>query len=414
VRGVSYRRAAWSLPLLAAVLAGCIGGDGEGSDHDHKHEGHEPAAVETGVNIVGAVPYEGPATAEAMKEACADAEDEHGCYLGHLGSLLAARGSESAFWMLENLTHIDSSVRAGAHPLAHKLGYEALLAYGSIALTLQECSYKVFAGCFHGALEAYFDSLERVTEASMEGLCPSDNRFREYTCLHGVGHGLMLNTGNDLNGSLRLCDLQDTWFARASCHGGAFMENVVGYIDSKRQGGEVHDHGDGPVQYTVDAEDPYYPCNVVDRDHKSSCWLMQTSLILHFNKGDFEATAAVCAAEAQGYAETCFRSMGRDAAPYTDRDVEEAVGHCALAPQDDWKGACLAGFAAESMLNFVDPTLGLGICAQGTEAMKPECYRETGQQARYMWGTDEAVADLCAQVEAAHIAHCREGGELDE
>jgi hypothetical protein len=339
------------------------------------------------------------------------------CVLGHLKGLLAAEGAGVAFGLLENLSEIDSDVRRESHPVAHGLGRYAFDAYGSIQLAMEECSYRVFAGCFHGALEAYFSSLHDVTLGAIRGLCPEDNDFREYTCLHGVGHGLMLQSRNDLNGSLDMCSFLPGDFARASCYGGAFMQNIVGYLESRsgtvgHEHGSAHDHG-GPLVYLVDAADPSYPCNAVESPYQKTCWLIQTSLILHFNGGDFRATAQVCEEEPDGHQETCFRSYGRDVGARTRGDVARAVVLCGHPSSDAWRGVCIEGFVANAILRDADPGRGLAVCAQVPEGMQAPCYRQTGVKARIMLETKDDVAALCDQVPEPYSRDCRSGGRVE-
>jgi hypothetical protein len=360
--------------------------------------------------------YAGPTDGPGVAAACAAAPDRVACATQALVRLLAAHGSGPAFDALEALGASDALYAGQGHPMAHVLGRSALDAYGSIRLALQECSYKVFAGCFHGALQEHFERLQAVDEGSVQGLCPSDNAFRQYTCLHGVGHGLMLATRYDLPRSLALCDALEGSFAQGSCHGGAFMENIVGYFDSL-QGAHHHDHdhGDGaPVVYAVDRARPAYPCDASAEHTQGTCWLMQTSLVLHFNGGDFRAAAQVCARDAGLHADACFRSLGRDAASYTKRDAAAVAGHCAHAPPEgNGRALCIRGFVAESVLHYASPEAGLRACAALPQQDKGACYDEVGVQGRGMRDAD-AMAQACAQAEPGWEKTCRAGALLSD
>jgi hypothetical protein len=326
-----------------------------------------------------------------------------------LEKLLAAKGAEAAYTALEDLGKIDSVLQAQGHPIAHELGAYALTAYGTIDTTLANCSYKVFGGCFHGALQSYFASLPQIDASVIQGLpCPSDTLFRQYTCLHGVGHGLMLATGNNLTQSLPLCDDLPTSFGQGSCWGGAFMENVVGYMENAS--GTAHHHGSIPQVYYANASDPQYPCDIVADKYKDSCWLIQTSLILYLHGGDFSYLAKVCP-QTGAWNLTCYQSMGRDASDYALNDPPKVVSYCALALDAAGRAACIRGFAADIVLNFVSPERGIAACKQLPDVDKAPCYDRVGIETSMMRDHDGSAA-LCATAEPNYVQTCRHGAGL--
>src|SRR5204863_190992 len=55
----------------------------------------------------------------------------------------------------------------------------------------------------------------------------SKTYFLLYQCVHGLGHGLMIYSLNDLPYSLHVCDQLATMWDRSSCTGGVFMQNFL-------------------------------------------------------------------------------------------------------------------------------------------------------------------------------------------
>ncbi|MGH2669201.1 MAG: hypothetical protein ACRDH5_08825, partial [bacterium] len=220
-----------------------------------------------------------------------------------------------------------------------------------------------------------------------------------------LGHGLMLSTGYDLDRSLELCAGLLTDHDRGSCYGGAFMENLVAYINSQT-GGHVH----GDHEYAVDPDDWLYPCNAVPEDTHVSCWLIHTSLVLYYNGGDFEETAGVCAALEAPLDHTCYASMGRDASAYMQRDPPRVAEACAFGGEEG-RDPCIRGFLSEVVLNYVDPRAGLDACRALPEIDKPACYGELGQEGLNISGaaTMEAV---CAEADDGYEDECRAGAGL--
>lgn len=424
------------LLLAAAMYGGALGaesvdwlsnsaslhGHSHGHSHgdDHAHDGHAhggaPMAGMRGVSIVGNVTYFGPATAQALLDACEDFDDARmDCWVHHLRDQVEAFGPVPAFDMLEAIGDLDADARAQGHTMAHELGHHAYMAYGlDIAVTLSNCSYKVFQGCIHGALQAYFGDLagqgEAVDGDAMNTLCSGTNTsFEEYACNHGVGHGVMMYTNYDLHGSLDTCRLMDGGFRESACYGGVYMENVHGYFDSLDPDFVPHDHGGGPPTYWVSPDDPAYPCNEVKSVYANSCWVMQTSLILHFNGVDFRDASAVCDEAGDSHL-SCYRGLGRLARPYADGNPALMSKHCSYGDEEE-QTICVRAFVAGAISDANDPDAGRDLCPDLADAMEIPCHEEVGEQAGYMLG--DAVADYCDDGPAEFVDACRRGAGLD-
>ncbi len=410
-------------------LSASVGGHGDGDAHglsghhssgpggseDDGHGGHGTLALlgTRGVNVVNTTTYYGPTTGAELVAACnSSVNPGRECWLHHMKDLLEAEGAVASFDLLVDLSRVNAAANNEGHDLAHVLGHHAFLVYGlDISLTLGECSYEVFQGCIHGALQAYFDDLARqgteLTKASLNTLCSAaTSQFEVYTCYHGVGHGITMYTNYDLPGSLDTCDMLTGWFERASCVGGVFMENVVAYHDSLDPDHEAHDHGHGEEPtYWINPDDPAFPCNAVKAKFASACWRMQTSVILRANGADFQAAALIC--DAQGdYADACYSSLGRDAAPYGDRQASRMSKYCSYASTDAFRTTCIEAFTAGVILQENDPESGMALCTQLSVYDKEACYRETGVQARFMRTVDEVNA-MCDAAPEQYQATCK-------
>ena len=351
----------------------------EAGGHGHGHGGHgEHGASGTyrpRASVVGLFAYDGPPDAQGFLDRCGT---DANCLLPLLDRLLLARGSEAAFSMLDELAKLHPEVKRQDHLMAHELGRKALEAYGTIEETLATCSYKVFQGCLHGSLQAYFESAG-VDFAKLPGLCPTDNAFRAYACWHGVGHGLMLAYDFDLEASLRACDALPRDVDRSNCHGGAFMENVVSYFHSLGPNANDHGHDLANVSFYVDRDRPHYPCDVSPRKSQPACWRLQTSLILYHNGYDYEDAANQCGLAPKEHVATCFNSLGRDTAARMPNDIPRASSICALAPTEDARAMCVSGFIATIILDHADPNAALPRCAQFEGDDQRACYERMGE-----------------------------------
>lgn len=371
------------------------------------HGGHEHGDA-TALRFTLGGPYTGPSDADAVLAACpGSVVAATPCYTRTLNDLLAARGSEAAFDVLDEMSKRNVDVALAGHVIAHDMGAQALRVYASIDEALRTCSHKVFQGCFHGAIQAHFRSLDRIDERAVATLCPTDDPFRSYVCLHGVGHGLMLATGYALNESLGLCDATGDSYASGSCHGGVFMQNFAGWKESREPAVAGHaSHGDKPAErYWIDPGDLNFPCNIIDADYQWSCWYFHTSVVLTLNGQDFDDANARCRALNATLHTACYRSLGRDASVYRNYDATAASQICMSAPASG-QGPCVRGIVANSILYYATPDAGIPVCRAIGEAVKLECYAELAIQGRTM--APDRMAEVCASAEPEYVQTCQE------
>jgi hypothetical protein len=387
-----------------------------GDAHGDHAGGHSQVlfAGTRGVPTVGTLAYYGPTTGAGILQACSAAgQPNQDCWVSYLQHYLASAGAVPAFDALVQLTELDAGANTNSHPLAHQLGYQAYDAYGlDIRLAIRECSYELFQGCIHGALQAHFSDLaaqgKSLNAGTLRAICEApDSSFEGYVCHHGMGHGVHLHTGYQIHDSLKLCSLLGTWLAQENCYGGVHMENVVGYLDSTRPGHVPHDHGGGEPVYWVDPDDLAYPCNTIASAYRDSCWVMQTSLALHFTGGDFQRTARLCDSEAGPHRLRCHNGVGREAAPWANYDPRGMSQRCTHSTADA-EEVCVKAFTAGTILQFNAPQRGADLCPSLPDHQKPWCWSEAGRFAQSMAGSEAAVA-LCASAPVEYRATCNSG-----
>ncbi|MES2154268.1 MAG: hypothetical protein V4510_03955 [bacterium] len=363
--------------------------------------------------IVGFMANTGPSNATAIRAGClkVDGTNDFDCIEADLEAVLRAEGSEVAFKVLEDMTKLDRAIEADGHPLAHGLGRTALTVYGGPRTALHYCPYVLSSGCFHGVQQAYFDSLPKMETYIIQGLCVSDDSSWRFQCLHGMGHGLELYTNYDLNRTLAYCDLLDGWLAIESCQGGAFMENLVGYIDSQSPtpaGG--HNHG-GPVRPTpvflVKPSDPAFPCDVMAEPYLKTCYYLQSSVTLRFNGFDFDGVVRMCQGAPTRYTDVCFTSMGRDAGASVRMDPGATSALCEKATQVQAE-ACIRGFIGGVVNDHSDANDSIPACHDVHQQLKEACYTQAGVSAKGMLDA-QAVGLLCSRAEDGFVAACLRG-----
>jgi hypothetical protein len=344
---------------------------------------------------------------------------------------------------LNGVAERDRDVRRDAHVYAHGIGIAAFGGPDSVGTVFARCTPEHQSGCYHGVVQAYFIDARRsggeVTAEAANALCrdyragegtPGD-RWLQFQCAHGMGHGLVMFHGHDLPTALRGCDLLASDFERETCYQGAFMENVVNALMPHHPasalahgGGGEHDaHGGAHAGHgteaatapfrALDPDDLLYPCSAVEERYWSACYSMQTSAILHHTGRDVARTAAECLRAPERMRSTCFVSLGRDISGITVQDRAASRRQCALVPDAADRSWCHVG-AATNMLNVTARVEdGIAYCRElpATED-KTRCYELVGSQLLVLAPTEPEREAACRSAEDAFVEACRRGARL--
>ena len=353
-----------SVLVVAAVLAGlnpAVFGSGDGG----------AARVAT----VGGVAIEADDAAALLSDAPPEsAEDCRGrtvgkanCYRDYFAGVMREQGADTAVAEIAALSETDDYVARDCHQVVHDLGNDAADYYGDVGIALTYEGSACWSGYYHGVVEyaiSQFGGTELFDE--MPNICTTAAAqrysFTHYNCVHGLGHGVMLNTDGDLFGSIPYCEtLPDHW-ELSSCVGGAIMENVV----SAQQG----------IATDVRTDDLIYPCNVIDDDYVDECFAMQTSWML-FRLGyadeNFAEAFAICDTVREDMVDNCYRSMGRDISGSSLLEVGRVVRLCSLgdpAHQEE----CYVGASLNAVYNNHGTEMATALCEAIEARMQDACY----------------------------------------
>ena len=224
-----------------------------------------------------------PSKQLSLKERCAGPRaNDFDCYETYFVETVKNGGIAAAFAELRS--HYETPfVKSQCHPLTHVIGNAAAEQFKEVADAYAEGDPFCWSGYYHGVLESFIGRIGITNlEREMGGICVKlrDKRpysFDHYNCVHGLGHGVMAITQDELFASLKLCSggLRENSWEEQSCVSGVFMENVI--VDGKNHF----------TKYLKPAE-PLYPCTAVDEAYKTTCYLMQTSYMLKVTNGDFK------------------------------------------------------------------------------------------------------------------------------
>lgn len=261
---------------------------------------------------------------------------EFACHKTHFDTLAEVFGERVALDDLKHLYARDPFVVSQCHQLAHGIGNVAARSYADIADAFVNGDAICWSGYYHGVVEEFVHERGKDTFTNnADRMCANIKdkerySFDYYNCVHGLGHGVMAVTKNELFESLALCDnLTGDWEKR-SCYGGVFMENVM--VDNRNH-----------YAAYLKPDDLLYPCNAVGHAYKEECYKMQTSYALTKNGRDFNGLFELCAGADPDFRNTCAQSIGRDASGSSVSDVEKTKTTCALADTDDQHANCIIG-----------------------------------------------------------------------
>ena len=295
------------------------------------------------------------------------------CYRSYFASVMRSVDASAAVAEIVGLSEVDDYISIDCHQIVHDLGNDAAEWYGDIGIALSYEGSPCWSGYYHGVVEyaisqfsetLLYDEIAYICTAAAE----VQYSFTHYNCVHGLGHGVMLNLDGDLFASIPYCEaLLDIWEAE-SCVGGALMENII----EAQQG----------IATAVRTDDLVYPCNVIAEVYVDDCFAMQTSWMLYrlgYELGDYQADEifiaafAICDTVREDMIDQCYRSMGRDISGSSQLDVGWVLWRCSLG-DDTRQAECIVGASLNAVFERHDTLLATALCDAAAGPLQESCY----------------------------------------
>lgn len=333
-------------------------------------------------NLQAGTPAPKPNSTEPKKSAAApkdmpssppcvnDASQKFDCYEQYYQNLVKTQGVSAAFANLRTEFGLNSYISSQCHPLAHVIGSAAVDKYPTVAEAYTHGDSFCWSGYYHGVLEGVVAKIGRQKlPDELNTICDgipgkASYSFDYYNCVHGLGHGVMAFTQNELFDSLKLCDrISGTW-EQSSCHSGVFMENVI--VDNKNH-----------FTKYLKPDNPLYPCDAVDAKYKNTCYLMQTSYMLKVTSGNFNKVFDLCSTLEDAYRPTCYQSLGRDASGRSTSDVTATKDACELGKNAEQRSNCVIGAVKDFISYFHSDTQARQLCNALATDLRTLCLSTT-------------------------------------
>lgn len=327
-----------------------------------------------------------------------DCDDDATCLRQAFGNVAFREGPAVALATFHDRLETDEAVRRNCHQITHLIGAAALARNGGdVARTFAQGDAVCVSGYYHGILERAFLGISSTRQlvAAARTICEGGGLrrrgFLDYQCKHGLGHGLMIQTGYDLPLALSICARIGTGWDRAACSSGTFMENANTALGFRSP--------------WLDDERPVEPCPRMAERDRHSCYLRASWRILTAARGDFAEAGRACAKLGR-WAQTCFRGLGRDAVDEGGRDAARVIERCA---RTGWgRSDCFLG-AARTIANAsgaagIVPAAAL--CRSLARVHRDACFSGVGIVVGMLEPTDDARAARCGRITPAHRTAC--------
>ncbi|MEK7520340.1 MAG: hypothetical protein AAB581_03830 [Patescibacteria group bacterium] len=235
-----------------------------------------------------------------------------------------------ALQQLQEQTTTNDSLLRSCHMLTHDIGHAAYEKYKDFAAAIAYQNDICNSGYLHGVIESHFSTSADFSQA-VKTVCNKypKEKFLSWECYHGVGHGLMFYTDNDLPRSLALCDAYDTDFAKGNCANGVFMENFNS--DAK-----MH-----PSKF-LKPDDPFYPCQEQTPNQKGNCYFYAPEYYLHLHPNDYAGALRWCKTAELPFQQTCAANVGGNTIIQNIHNPKFAEAVC-MASSPEQKIPCIEG-----------------------------------------------------------------------
>lgn len=224
----------------------------------------------------------------------------------------------------------DDAVIRSCHAFAHEIGRASYEKYDDFGMAIQFRDEICNSGYLHGVIENHFKDSKDIV-ATLSSVCSRylPEKFIGWECYHGVGHGVMFFTDNDLSQSLSLCETYENSGARFACINGIYMENFN--TDQK-----VH------VSKYLRSNDPFYPCGEQKNEYKNDCYMYAPSYYLALNKNKYREAMLWCGKAEKNYVPQCIFGVGVQAMRENIQDPFFVESICTSGSNTE-RASCIKG-----------------------------------------------------------------------
>lgn len=275
--------------------------------------------------------------------------------------LVSDQNPRVALTELRERIKTDNPLLRSCHALSHEIGRAAYEKYGDFAEAVNYQDEICNSGYLHGVIESYFSTNSDVF-VEMKTVCNPypPEKFQSWECYHGIGHGVMYYTANDLPRSLAMCDSLESDFAQATCANGVFMENFN--TDQK-----LH-----PSAF-LKSDDLFYPCAEQSMRHQGTCYLYAPTHYLSLHQNDYAGALAWCDGAGFFYRSVCVQGVGTQAMKEHINNPKFVEAVC-MSDKSAGVASCIEGMIGLYVKHYGSPEPAKILCEQLEPSNKSACH----------------------------------------
>ncbi len=269
---------------------------------------------------------------------------------------------EVAMSELKNDMQENKAVARSCHSLVHEIGEAAYKKYHDVAKALSYKNEMCGSGYFHGVIETYIGSTANLQDA-LQGICDGyTDVFDRANCYHGLGHGLMFVSNNNLPRALAQCDNYPDSKARIQCAEGVFMENFNTDLD------------DHPSAY-LNQNDSMSICKTPLLDYqKATCYFYAPLFYLTVHPSQYPEAFAWCKTAEENFRDSCIKGVASRATKENIKGISYVENLClSLAAAD--QSACAEGIGSYYTTEYANRKLTRQMCLTLHEPLQEACLK---------------------------------------
>ncbi|HSW87817.1 MAG TPA: hypothetical protein VLG12_01520 [Candidatus Saccharimonadales bacterium] len=245
--------------------------------------------------------------------------------------LINSQNPSIAIDRLKEEMSTDSQVLFGCHEILHAMGRISYKKYNDLSTAMEYRDEVCVGGYIHGVIEGYFAS-SKPNFSNMYKACSkyTNNSYMRWDCFHGMGHGLMLYTSNNVPESLVGCNIIKNQFDQTACYNGTYMENF---------NADTVNH---PSKY-LNLTNPFSLC-AKDKIHPEQCYTNAPFAFLNYYNNDYKGVLEWCDEAPEVYRNSCYEGAG---AQITRRMIHspDKIEQLCMSSTKNKIAACVSGSA---------------------------------------------------------------------
>ena len=245
-----------------------------------------------------------------------------------------------------------------AHDFAHVVGIVSFEKQGVAGLGVCDTAYNY--GCYHGFIEAFIATNTVAKVSQIESGCIALGAVHAPSCLHGIGHGVLVDASYNLDKALENCSiLQST--SQIYCWDGVFMERIVGSMQNETN------------KLVMTKETLLAPCDRVKTTYQEQCWRNQVSSWFRFFQGNTKDIGEQCSLIETRFQKTCFESLGLMVTITYGENAPTLISACQVITQNQISDDCIIGSLKELLFEGKQAHIAASLCNSVSPANRDYC-----------------------------------------